>query len=110
MKKIYFFAAFAAVVAMNATAQVKENDSFTDEQGILKPFIEQKVEIRAENAILLGFGSALTKTDEVFDKPYHDTYRGRALAVFRAGSEGTIEIKGKSKGYPDAAAAVEVQS
>ena len=83
---------------------------FTDEQGVLKPFIEQKVEIHAGNAVLLGFGSALTKTDEVFGKPYHDTYRGRALAVFRAGSEGTIEITVKSKGYPDTTAAVEVRS
>ena len=83
---------------------------FTDEQGVLKPFIEQKVEIHAGNAALLGFGSALTKTDEVFGKPYHDTYRGRALAVFRAGSEGTIEITVKSKGYPDTTAAVEVRS
>ena len=82
---------------------------FTDSRNELKPYIEQRVEISAENAALLGFGSALTKTDEVFDKPYHDTYRGRALAVFRAGAAGKINITAKSAGFAPAAAEVEVR-
>ena len=59
---------------------------FTDINGNLKPYIEQRVEIEVEGAaVLAGFGSALYKTDELFDKPYHDSYRGRALAVLRSG-------------------------
>lgn len=83
---------------------------FTDQNGVLKPYIEQRAEIVADNAELLGFGSALTKTDEVFDMPNHNTYRGRALAVFRANKEGTITIKADSKGYPSATATVEIQA
>ncbi len=82
---------------------------FTDKKGILQPSVEQRVEIKAENASLLGFGSALTKADEVFDQPYHDTYRGRALAVFRAGQAGTVRIFADSKGYPTASAEVIIQ-
>lgn len=59
---------------------------FTDDAGFLKPFMEQRVEIKVEGPVnLQGFGSALYKTDEVFDKPYHNTYQGRAMAVVRAG-------------------------
>lgn len=56
-------------------------------RGTLLPYIEQRVDIKIDgNAVTLqGFGSALTKTDEVFIHPYHNTYRGRVLAVFRAG-------------------------
>ncbi|MBQ7601561.1 MAG: DUF4982 domain-containing protein [Lachnospiraceae bacterium] len=82
---------------------------FTDAEGVLNPAVEQRVEIEAENAVLLGYGSALTKTDEVFDQAFHDTYRGRALAVFRAGDPGTIVIKARSKGYPEVKANVEVR-
>ncbi len=67
---------------------------FTDENGNLHPYIEQRVNIKIDgNTVSLqGFGSALTKTDEVFNMPYHNTYRGRALAVFRAG-----KVSGKTK-------------
>lgn len=62
---------------------------FTDRDGNVKPYIEQPVEIRVlgSSAVLQGFGSALCKTDEVFSSSVHNTYRGRALAVFRAGYE-----------------------
>lgn len=60
---------------------------FTDENGNLKPAIEQRVEIEVRGAAsLIGFGSALYKTNEVFRNPYHDAYRGRCLAVIKAGS------------------------
>lgn len=60
---------------------------FTDGQGNLLPYIEQRIdiEIDGEAVTLQGFGSALTKTDEVFVNTHHNSYRGRALAVFRAG-------------------------
>ena len=62
---------------------------FTDRKGTLKPYIEQRVEIRThgDSAVLQGFGSALYKTDEVFYAKVHDSYRGRAIAVFRAGKK-----------------------
>lgn len=74
--------------------------AFTDENGLLKPDVEQKVELSvSEEATLLGFGSALCKTDEIFDKTYHNTYRGRALAVLKVGNKkGTIKLKVKSIG------------
>jgi hypothetical protein len=59
---------------------------FTDGTGRLLPSIEQRVDINvAGTAALQGFGSGLCKTDEIFDKSYHNSYRGRALAVIRAG-------------------------
>ncbi len=84
---------------------------FTDRNGVLKPFVEQRVEISVSGpATLAGFGSALCKTDEVFDKPYHDSYRGRALAVLRAGTvPGTVRITVKSAGVMPAAVEIEVK-
>ena len=84
--------------------------AFTDPKGTIDPAVEQRVEIRADNATLLGFGSALCKTDEVFYTPCHDAYRGRALAVFRAGQEGAITVRASSAGYREATAKVEVRS
>lgn len=73
---------------------------FTDENGQLLPHIEQRVDLEVTGAAtLLGFGSALCKTDEVFDKSYHNAYRGRALAVLQAGDEpGMAEIVAKATG------------
>ncbi len=70
---------------------------FTDRNGILKPFIEEAVELSVTGGELLGFGSALCKTDEVFNQPHHRSYRGRALAVVRAGERGSVLIKAGSR-------------
>ncbi len=70
---------------------------FTDQNGILKPFIEEAVELSVTGGELLGFGSALCKTDEVFDKPCHRTCRGRALAVVRAGAQKNVIIRAESE-------------
>ena len=74
---------------------------FTDEDGKVVPYMEQRVEIEVSGPIMLaGFGSALYKTDEVFNMNYHDSYRGRCLAVLRAGSTpGKAIITVKSKGF-----------
>lgn len=75
---------------------------FTDENGNIVPYIEQKVELQivGESVSLLGFGSAQIKTDETFSKPYHNSYRGSCLAVFRANhSKGQTRITIKSKKY-----------
>ena len=70
---------------------------FTDQAGNLKPFFEQRVDIEVEGTVsLAGFGSALCKTNEVFHENHHDSYRGRCLAVLRAGDapgKGTVTVK-----------------
>lgn len=84
---------------------------FTDKAGNLKPYVEQRVEIDVSGAATLaGFGSALCKTDEVFDKNYHDSYRGRALAVLRAGNTpGKAVITVNSTGVEPVTVEVEVK-
>lgn len=73
---------------------------FTDKEGLLKPFIEDEIEIDVSGAATLaGFGSALCKTDEVFHKNVHRAYRGRTLAVLRANEKaGEVSIVVKAKG------------
>ena len=83
---------------------------FTDQTGAIKPYMEQRVELSVLGGKLIGFGSALCKTDEVFDKPYHDTYRGRALAVVQAFEPGTVHITASSEGFDPAHAEIEVQA
>ncbi len=84
---------------------------FTDQDGILKPFVEQRVELSVSGpAALAGFGSALCKTDEVFDKPYHHSYRGRALAVLRAGTvPGAAAVTVRSAGVEPVTVEIEVR-
>lgn len=84
---------------------------FTDRAGNLKPYIEQRVEVTvAGAATLAGFGSALCKTDEVFDKPFHNSYRGRCLAVLRAGNvPGKASVTVKSAGCEPVTIKVEVE-
>ena len=84
---------------------------FTDKAGNLKPYVEQKVEITVVGAATLaGFGSALWKTHEVFDKNYHNSYRGRALAVLRAGNiPGKAFVTVRSPGMEPVTVEVEVK-
>lgn len=84
---------------------------FTDGAGNLKPCIEQRVEILAEGPVIpVGFGSALCKTDEVFGKPYHDSCRGRCLAVLRAGDfPGKAKITVRSAGVEPVTIELEVK-
>lgn len=67
---------------------------FTDTAGQLKPFVEQTVTVEVSGAATLaGFGSACCKTDETFAGTQHTSYRGRCLAVLRAGCEkGTCNV------------------
>ncbi|MBR2044618.1 MAG: DUF4982 domain-containing protein [Agathobacter sp.] len=76
---------------------------FTDDSGLLLPAIEQDVEISVSGeASLIGFGSALCKTDEVFQGTKHSTYRGRCLAVLKATRKpGSAMITIRSKGVAD---------
>lgn len=73
---------------------------FTDENGNIVPYIEQRVEIAliGESVYLQGFGSAQGKTDETYSKPYHNSFRGSTLAAVRAsGKKGQTRIVIKSK-------------
>jgi len=73
---------------------------FTDENGLLMPAVEQTVSISVQGAAqLAGFGSALCKTDEGFTGNEHKSYRGRCLAVLRAGNiPGKVKIVVSSEG------------
>lgn len=85
---------------------------FTDEKGVLKPYIEQPVEIHVTGpATLAGFGSALCKTDESFHTITHTAYRGRCLSVLRSGIEkGTVCVTISSVGVPTVTKYVVVES
>ena len=84
---------------------------FTDGQGLLLPAVEQRVEISVEGAAkLIGFGSALYKTDELFHQTHHDSYRGRCLAVIQAGEmPGIATVTVKSQGVAPVIIEVEVK-
>ena len=71
--------------------------AFTDKDGVLKPYLEKTVALSVTGGALLGFGSALCKTNEGFDQPHHRTYRGRALAVVRAGAQKSVIIRAESE-------------
>ena len=74
---------------------------FTDMDGNLKPAMEQEVHIEVKGAVTLqGFGSALAKTDETYDRTSYHSYRGRALAVLRAGTKaGSATVTVTTKGF-----------
>lgn len=62
---------------------------FTDNNGVLKPYIEQRVSIKVEGAAKLqGIGSALCKTDERYDQDSFVSYRGRLLAIVKGNEKG----------------------
>lgn len=84
---------------------------FTDDSGNLLPAAEQPVEVQVSGAATLaGFGSALCKTDEVFDKPRHNAYRGRCLAVVRSGKEaGMVQVRISSRDCRPLVCTMEVQ-
>ena len=85
---------------------------FRDKTGMLLPAIERRItlDVKGDAATLIGFGSALYKTDETFDKAYHDSYRGRALAVFRARRKaGKIAVTASAEGVPDTRFEIEVK-
>ena len=86
---------------------------FVDKSGNIKPYIEQPIEIKAlgSAAVLQGFGSALCKTDEVFTASRHNSYRGRALAVFRAGyTTGKVQVTVTSAGVVSQTFEIEVKN
>ena len=85
--------------------------AFTDGKGNVKPYIEQPVTLHLAGggAELAGFGSALCKTDETFSSLTHTSYRGRALAVFRAKEKGRTEVTVSSGGVVAKTFVIEVK-
>lgn len=83
---------------------------FTDTKGTVKPYIEQEVELSVEGvAILQGFGSAVCKTDESYLGTCFHSFRGRCLAVVRAGTvKGKTKVTVKSAGVEPANVEIEV--
>lgn len=66
---------------------------FTDNNGTLKPFIEQPVTVKVDGAAKLrGLGSALCKTNERYDGDTFTSYRGRVLAVVQAKEKGDAKV------------------
>ncbi len=84
---------------------------FTDDDGLWLPSVEERVDAETEGDIsLLGFGSALYKTDETFQESHHVSYRGRLLAVFGKGRKaGKSRVTFKSAGVDPVTIELEVQ-
>jgi len=82
---------------------------FTDETGNLKPFMEEEISVEVTGpAVLLGLGSGLCKTDEIYTDSTHRTYRGRALAVLKGtGGDGKICITCRSACVDDTTIEIE---
>lgn len=60
----------------------------TDDAGIVCPLADREVTIEVTGAgTLIGFGSGQPITAEGFSSTRHSTFRGRALAVIRAGHQ-----------------------
>lgn len=72
-----------------------------DENGILSPLDDVPVSVQVTGAAsLLALGSARRVTEEGYRTNTHTTYRGRCLAVVRAGYEpGAAEIHVTAEGY-----------
>lgn len=86
--------------------------ALTDELGQLKPAkdVQIRIGIEGEAVTLAGTGSANPETDELFDKPYHDTYFGRAMAVLRAGyKEGRAVITVSADGLVNQKVIIQVK-
>lgn len=84
---------------------------FTDGTGKLLPAIEQQVELTVEGEVsLIGFGSALYKTNESFRQNHYRTYRGRVLAVLKAENKpGKAAVTIKSAGVEPVTIHLEVE-
>ncbi|MBE6979010.1 MAG: glycoside hydrolase family 2 protein [Ruminococcaceae bacterium] len=84
---------------------------FTDQDSNLLPYVEQPVTVKVEGAATLqGLGSALCKTDERYDSDTFSSYRGRLLAVLRAGTvSGKVKITITSAGVSPVTTELEVR-
>lgn len=67
---------------------------FCDNSGNIVPYIEKKITITTDNLTLLGMGSSLCKTNELYSDNVHTSHRGRVVAVLKASN-----TKGTGKAY-----------
>ena len=84
---------------------------FVDEEGVLLPAVETSVALSVRGPIIReGFGSALYKTEESYQQDHFTSYRGRCLAVFRAGNQpGTATVTISSAGTEPITVTLEVE-
>ena len=73
---------------------------FVDQMNQLKPLYEQPVRVTVTGAAeLAGLGSARAKTDEEYTGDTFTSYRGRLMAVLRAGTRaGDAEVLVETEG------------
>ena len=69
---------------------------FTDEQGITKPAERGLIDVEVENGELVGLGSACPFYELSYLGSRCDTYYGEALAIVRAGAQGTVTLHARS--------------
>lgn len=82
---------------------------FCDDKGQIVPYIEKKITVTTDGLTLLGFGSALCKSNESYLDNEHTSYRGRALAVFKATDKiGTAKVYISAAGYMPITVDIEV--
>ncbi|MBB2943391.1 hypothetical protein FB565_003104 [Actinoplanes lutulentus] len=81
-----------------------------DDEGVVDSAVADLITVQVEGpATLAGFGSGATATEESFTDAEHTTFRGRALAVIRAGgSPGHIRVTATSRNHGTAVANIEV--
>lgn len=74
---------------------------FVDQMNQLKPLYEQPVRVTVTGAAeLAGLGSARAKTDEEYTGDTFTSYRGRLMAVLRAGTRaGDAEVLVETEGF-----------
>lgn len=82
---------------------------FCDNSGNIVPYIEKKITITTDNLTLLGMGSSLCKTNELYSDNVHTSYRGRVVAVFKAQNrKGTAKVFISAVGYMPITVDIEV--
>ncbi|MBQ8996134.1 MAG: DUF4982 domain-containing protein, partial [Oscillospiraceae bacterium] len=70
-----------------------------DSHGTVESNHDVKVKLSVENGELLAFGSANPCTEEDLHSGECTTYYGRALAIVKAGSVGTLKVKAETEDY-----------
>ena len=74
------------------------NIDLTDANGIVESNADTQLSVKVDGAELLGFGSANPRTTERFNTGRYTTYYGRAQAVLRAETSGSISLSISGKG------------
>lgn len=68
------------------------NVNICDDEGIVECNRDEKLQILVEGGELLAFGSAIPRTEDSYLAGSFTTYRGRAQAVIRVGTEKKLKI------------------